>query len=405
MPYRILSLDGGGTWALIEVRALISLYSATTTGHQVLSDFDMVAANSGGSIVLGGLVEDLALGQLLAFFEDERKRRSIFSPTTSFGDTVLHDLTGLGPKYSAEAKLPALQTLLPKRGCQPLTSAAAGVRRPTTGIDVHLLITAFDYDRNRARFFRSAPTTTPAPNPASAGMGPAWGEGASAKVTLAEAIHASTNAPINYFDAPASFPDQAGRYWDGAIAGCNNPVVAAVAEALALDVPPTTLAVLSLGTGSVALPWPTAGEGGPYVQSPTDQNFVNDLRKIATSILDDPPDIASYLAHVMTGAGAGLAPPASSRVVRMNPLISPVRNAAGQWTAPAEMTAAQFAYLANLGLDAVDQNQVDYITAYALDWLAGVAPNQPIRMDGDTLTPEIGQTVFANAAKAWATIK
>jgi uncharacterized protein len=44
MEFRILSLDGGGAWALIEVRTLIKLYSETTTGHQILKDFDLVAA-------------------------------------------------------------------------------------------------------------------------------------------------------------------------------------------------------------------------------------------------------------------------------------------------------------------------------------------------------------------------
>ena len=52
-PFRILSLDGGGSWALIEVKALIALYGAGATGHEVLSHFDLAAANSGGSIVLG----------------------------------------------------------------------------------------------------------------------------------------------------------------------------------------------------------------------------------------------------------------------------------------------------------------------------------------------------------------
>ncbi len=28
MAYRILTLDGGGTWALIEVHALINLYAS-----------------------------------------------------------------------------------------------------------------------------------------------------------------------------------------------------------------------------------------------------------------------------------------------------------------------------------------------------------------------------------------
>ena len=44
--YRILSLDGGGTWSLIQVKALIALYSKDTSGHAVLRAFDLVAADS-----------------------------------------------------------------------------------------------------------------------------------------------------------------------------------------------------------------------------------------------------------------------------------------------------------------------------------------------------------------------
>ncbi len=395
MNYRILSLDGGGTWALIQVKALIALYGESASGQTVLEDFDLVAANSGGSIVLGGLVEDLNLGEILAFFQDQTKRESVFSPTHSFGDRMLHDLTGLGPKYSAENKLSALQNVLPTKGTNPLDRAAAGLRRPGSNADVHLLIVAFDYDRDRAKFFRSSQAS-----------GPAWGTGETADVTLAEAIHASTNAPVNYFDAPAAFPDRPGRYWDGAISGCNNPVLAAVTEAIVIGENPTNIAVLSIGTASVALPWPQPGqESSPYIQQIVDSGFVADLRKLATAILDDPPDVATFLAHVMTGSGVGLArPPADSRIVRMNPLISPVKNA-GTWSAPGSMSAAQFTYLANLDMDAVAQTQVDAISRYADLWVQGVAPNQPIRMNGDTLDPELGQTTFPAALAAWNAIK
>lgn len=395
MDYRILSLDGGGAWALIQVRALIALYDKNTAGHTVLSDFDLVAANSGGSLVLGGLVENLVLGDLLGYFEDERKRKSIFSPTSSWGDWTLRELTGLGPKYSAEAKLPALQRLLPKSGNVPLTRAASGVQRTGKSVDVHLLVIGYDYDRNRSTFFRSTQASDPA-----------WGQGDTTTVTLAEAIHASTNAPVNYFDAPAQFPDRPERYWDGGITGCNNPVLAAITEAIVLKVKPTDVIALSIGTASVALAWPITGQApSPYVQSRTDQGLVTDLRKLATAVLDDPPDIATFLAHVMTGGSGGVAPSVASRVVRMNPLISPVKDTAGNWTAPGGMTAAQFTYLAKLDMDAVDQHQVDAINEYAGLWLQSKAPNQPIRMDGDTLTPELGYAWFKDAYAAWGKIK
>ena len=395
MNYRILSLDGGGAWALIQLKALIALYGESTPGQTVLEDFDLVAANSGGSIVLGGLVEGLKLGEILAFFQDLTKRESVFSPTHSFGDQVLHDLSGLGPKYSAENKLPALQNAFPTMGPLPLCRVTAGVRRPGSDVDLHLLVVGFDYDRERAAFFRS-----------SAANGRAWGTGEAADVTLAEAIHASTNAPVNYFDAPATFPDRPGRYWDGAISGCNNPVLAAVTEAIVKGKDPLNLAVLSIGTASVALPWPQPGqESSPYVHQTVDPGFVADLHKLATSILDDPPDIATFLAHVMTGGGIGLnKPPADSRIIRMNPLISPVKKS-GAWYAPGSMTAAQFKYLANLDMDAVEQAQVDAISKYADLWVQGLAPNQPLRMNGDTLGPELGQITFPTAAAAWNAIK
>jgi len=66
MTFRILSLDGGGTWALIEAMALGDLYPGET-GHQILSHFDLATANSGGSIVLGGLMLVIALVMALTF--------------------------------------------------------------------------------------------------------------------------------------------------------------------------------------------------------------------------------------------------------------------------------------------------------------------------------------------------
>ena len=77
--YQILSLDGGGAWALIQVRALAAFYGEAAKGHDILADFDLVAANSGGSIVAAGLAEDLSLAQILDYFKDKAKRRAIFA--------------------------------------------------------------------------------------------------------------------------------------------------------------------------------------------------------------------------------------------------------------------------------------------------------------------------------------
>jgi predicted acylesterase/phospholipase RssA len=393
MTFRVLSLDGGGVWALIQVRALIELYGANAPGRQVLQDFDLVAGTSGGSIVLGGLVENVTLETLLGYFEDEKNRKAIFSPTHQPTDQIIYDATGIGPRYSAQAKLPALERLMPNTGTALLPNAAAGIRRPGANADVHLLITAFDYDRNRARFFRSAPAS-----------GPGWGEGTASNVTLAEAIHASSNAPVLFFDEPAEF--DGGRYWDGAITGCNNPILAAVAEAVVLGNHPTTVVGLSLGSGTKALAGPPIDNPpSPFVQARPNQTLFNDLATLAGSVTDEPPDIASFLAHVMTGGGADVPKPADSRIVRMNPLISPIKNAAGEWAPPAGFSLAQFKYFSTLPMDAIEPAQIDYIVDYAMAWLNGSAPNQPLRMNGDTLAVELGFGLFQQAAAAWQAVR
>lgn len=210
---------------------------------------------------------------------------------------------------------------------------------------------------------------------------------------------------MKYFDAPAQLPhDPNRRYWDGAIAGCNNPVLAAVTEAIGKGKEPKELAALSIGTGSVVFPMPEPDQPpSPYTQPILEPGMVADVRKVATSILDDPPDIAMFLAHVMTGSGKGVQPPADSRIVRMSPLISPVKEK-GVWSAPGSMTPSQFKYLANLDLDEIEEDEVNAINSYADLWLKGVAPNQPIRMNGTTLKPELGQAPFKEAVAAWESL-
>src|ERR1700722_756777 len=133
MTYKILSLDGGGAWALIQVKALQRLYGADINGHAVLSKFDMAVANSGGSIVLGGLLEDRPLSNVLGYFMDENSRRSIFQPTGDFLDDVLSKLLRSGPKSSTTKKLPALQRLLPASSGKLMTQVAAGIPGASSG--------------------------------------------------------------------------------------------------------------------------------------------------------------------------------------------------------------------------------------------------------------------------------
>jgi hypothetical protein len=389
VQYRILSLDGGGAWALIQVKTLMALFDGDARGHDVLASFDLAAANSGGSLTLAGLAENKRLSEILDMFKDETKRRLIFSPTRSPWRPI-YKLVGLGPKYSAAAKLAVIRSLLPTAGNQALPYVVQAIPG-ASGQPVHLLIVGFDYDTNRATFFRSAEVKDR----------PVWGSGAPANCTLAEAVHVSTNAPINYFDAPALIPSALDRFWDGGITGCNNPAVAATVEAITQDVAAPDIRLLSIGTGTVFLPFADRPQP-PFTAERAKPSFVADLQKLATAILDDPPDIASYIAYALTRDRVSVAA-YPDRVVRMNPLIAPRRTADG-WGTYADMTKDAFAYLCQVDMDAVAQAQVAAIESYCDLWLADRVPNQPIRMDGATLEPEIGQARFSHAKDAWEKI-
>jgi hypothetical protein len=266
------------------------------------------------------------------------------------------------------------------------------------GIKLHILITSFDYDKKRAVFFRSATVSKAS-----------WGTGDTNTATLADAIHASSNAPVNYFFPPAEFPaDCAGRFWDGGIAGCNNPVLAAVVEAIGLGAQPTDIVALSIGTGLVLRPLagPNDPPSSPLFQQKDEPGTKVDLEKLATAIIDDPPDAASFIAHVLTGSGAGLNTPASdSRIVRMNALLSPVLDQQGNWIAPGGWSDSQFGQLAGLNLDAVTDDDVKAINDYGDLWLLGEAHNQGIRMNGKTFAAEIGQDHYPDAKAAWLAIR
>src|SRR4051794_33926817 len=100
-PHRILSLDGGGRWSLISVMALQRIFGERARGHDILNNFDLVAANSGGSIVLGALAENMPLNMLLDVFCTSG---ALFPPESFFSPGRLYHwltrrLLHVGPKY------------------------------------------------------------------------------------------------------------------------------------------------------------------------------------------------------------------------------------------------------------------------------------------------------------------
>jgi hypothetical protein len=389
--HRILSLDGGGSWALIQVKALIALYSEETTGHRVLDDFEGAIGNSGGSIVLAGLAEDLPLGKLLALFQDESQRRSMFVGRGLLGD--LAKRARFGPRYAAAEKLAGLRHVLPRVGDTRMRGW-----RPEKGRDVAITICGFDYDRQRAVFFRTREGT---PTAGRSARRTTVSQRAVEEATFAEAVHASSNAPVNYFDAPAEFRD--GRFWDGAMGGYNNPALAGVVEAIGAGVSPSSIRVLSLGTGGVVLPEEGTASDDALLMKRRDGGILRDALSAATCILDDPPDAASFMAHVVLG---GRVPDAEGElvangpVVRMNPLVAPVSGTKNDWTLPQGMTLEEFAALAATDMDAITVEEVSRIARFADLWIGDQVQNQPIRASR-WLEVEVGHDRFGAALAAW----
>ena len=396
MPTNILALDGGGTWALIQARTLGQLYGPSTGGHEILSHFDYAFANSGGSLVLGGLMIDRTPEQIEAYFTSASQRREMFRSSGPLASILRY--FNFGPRYSTTAKHRQLIKVFGAHQFKSLEHA---------GRTTHFVIVAFDYVRSRSFFFRSEASSR---FPTVAGA------------TIAEAVHASTTAPVLYYDAPAQLQlqlrytaesaphDLSMKFWDGGVTGLNNPVAAAVAEALANGCAPDDIRVLSIGTGAGVRSNNPDHHGDPLqlVQTDVVLNRFKDVAKLARAVVGDPPDFASFLAHVMTGK-RDPGDPLDTNVVRLSPLIL------GDYTAPrwrrpdwldedSMASSDRFARLVAMDMDAHTEEHVLDIRMLTEAWLADRAWNQPIRFDffqdpARGIHAEIGHLRFSDASR------
>jgi len=395
--FRILSLDGGGAWALIEVMTLIDLYGPDTSGHEVLREFDLIAGTSGGSIVLGGLAKDMKLRELSDLFFTQARREQLFVKTSWFSDPLSHltQFAGIGPKYDAAAKLTGLKAILGADGETRVSDLPARIGIGRRGRKPHLVITAFHYDLNRGVFVRSDQDSR------CANFGP------HRDFKLAEAIHASSNAPVNYFNAPADIGGTA--IGTGRSAATTIRCIWRRSKLSATPIATRRRSARSRRSAwepaASRYPWgPFHRPGiriwcgrGPLRRSP------RDLAKLATSIVDDPPDAASFHAHILLGGTLPRDkqhPVTTGPVVRLSPLLQPFPGTSGRpWDYPPGLDQTQFADLCKLDVDAIEQKSVDLIECLRKAWHRDEARNQPIRANSETLTAEIGHGFYSEAKK------
>lgn len=386
-PIRILSLDGGGTWAGILARALGEIYGADTPGRDIIRQFDFVAGNSGGSLVFTALCCDYTPKEVAGLYDDPATLKYMFCPKLPWRWII--------PRYSSHKKAESLRNIFDRKRKpgEPIPSTIKITDWPgLLGSRVNLIVTGFDYERRRATFFRSntaslaKSSTTPV------------------DATLVQAVHASTNAPIIYFDEPAEFERH--RYWDGALGAYNNPVLAAVIEALAnRGAEADAFRVLSVGTGTCLQPLTTEGVRPPLGKEPPDSGLVDALRVVATVIVDDPPDAASFHAHValrqrLPAPGGTYS---DGTLVRISPIVRPVWKGAGGWHLPNGLNEREFQELVEMDMDVMERHELDLIKKMVDLWFRGDIPNQPIRM-GEHFRCDVGHDKFSDAVAHWRLI-
>lgn len=428
MAYKILSLDGGGSWAVIQARVLKDIYG-DIRGHELLKKFDLVIANSGGSLVLASLCNDMLISEIISVFEDESKRKQVFSKLNFWEKLNLRNIASLtsvlGPKYSAPRKMQGLHNVLGKYDSlvkagkinkpivdTPLNELPGIIGKP----GLQIIVVGFDYFKQRASFFRSNPKS----------LTDVFNNGKYYQITLGHAIHSSSNAPVNYFDSPAAVEvkllngqdSRKAWYWDGAVSGFNNPVLGGVIEAITNNpgLPLHEYCILSLGTGTggraVIADYESSSDprtasiyqknkDNKLVLSSSKSSFISDIKKMSTSILGDPPDSATFIAYSI------LDPTLSNNacVIRINPCIKPVLNPS---TLAFEVPGAyagnpdDFIKVMDLDMDAVDNDQVSLITQLCSKFIVNdgpCVPNQLIR--GDESGPHLGYSTYHEAKTKW----
>jgi len=402
VAYRILSLDGGGFRALIQIMTLADLYSSAgaVTGHSVLSDFDLVVAGSGSSIILGCLLKDLPLSDIQGCFEDPVMRRAIFARSPWWRRFGGHVWPRSSRALSERCSLAALRLLLNSEiGIAGLGDVRVEAVRSRTKVSTNFMIAAFDRDGQRQIFFRSDRKSR------------AVSFDMPTMATLAEAIDASCLRTSAIRQTNIAAWSGRKRCWGHAIGGYGNPVLAGISEVLASGVSPGDIEVLSIGTGRVVLP---IAEGSleqstaKLVQQRGALGWANDRKRLAKILLHDLPDASNLFAHIALGQALptdAQHPISTGALIRMNPLVQPVRTATG-WMRPAGLTEAadasdEFVRLRNLPPDAADDVAFVLTKKLCSLWHGDAVLNQPIRANTDTFACEIGHHWYSEAKLGW----
>lgn len=398
--YKILTLDGGGSWAILQLLTLKERYKhefPELMGHDILKQFDLIIANSGGSIVLAALAENWSIDKAISLFDDKEIRESIFSKNSfkeSYWPVWLTKKFSLGPKYSAKRKGEAFRKLFPNINHLLMSELPFFIGKA----ELKITVCTYDALNNRAKFFRSYSK-----------------DGSKGEfVKLTQAIHGSSNAPVQYFDFPARFKASGSKIfyelWDGALGGFNNPVTAGIIEAFRLGIPLEELFVISLGNGNKLMSMKQK-ERFYQVRSITTKErfkkwklwrykyqmeyFKKTVMNQAKTILYQPPDWANFVALMFLKKSLDRKP--EDRFIRLSPMIHIDKNTD-------ENAVEILNKLYELDMDLTTDEDIDLLKECFVQWKEGYIRNQPIEYKvqrDNELIYYVGDEYFSDGIKRW----
>lgn len=350
MVKRVLSFDGGGVRCLLQAQILNDMYP-NMSGHQILKRFDVVTATSAGSVVLSGLLGDMTPRDIFESFRSPDFLNAIFART----------YWPFFPKWSTEKKRAGLLHILPHSD-RDMNAIALDL-----GIS-RIIIPAFDVQSRRAHIFDSF---------------------RSGNATLLDAVHASTTAPVTYFDAPATVGKR--TYWDGGVCGLNNP--AAYGTAVAKEMfPDDDIWTLSLGSGVMV-----TEDDLNLSPSAFYPGAIRSCRNLISALVDDAPDVSTRYLWTMT----------KGRYIRMSPVIGPEQNGT-TFSLPEIYTADRalggmdgYRSLSQTKLDSKDSDTIRKLALIGMYYLQDKIPTQTISDMSDLNSTATTSKFYSRLKSLW----
>jgi len=226
--YRVLSLAGGGARGIFQARFLERLEA--TLEPPLRDHFDLIAATSTGAIIGLGVAAGIPCSRIADLYK--LHATAVFKPR-------LFASLRRGPRYNVDR----LTRLL-----------AAEFRDLTLGqLDIDVFVPTSVVDTQEGRFFTRTDSA----------------------VRLVDAILASSSAPT-YF-APHTLPNDNRGYSDGGL-WANDPAFAAIAHSLSVrQIDPSTIALVSVGTGRAQRGEPADALASLRPLSPATIRFIFEL--------------------------------------------------------------------------------------------------------------------------------